>query len=568
MREPYQIIEIDQKICSLVYGTAPCAAGLTGTNDRCYNTVRTCQDRANFTDSILTLKFTHSKDEIQKGFIPSLLSVSTTPTQINAGGVSRDRKALGSRGSVSISLQDHPHSDYFVDPYKDQRNYIATDRGTFWAKWLARNPYYKNTVIRVIDGYLGEAPRSTKSYVIDNIAGPDSRGKVTIKAKDILSLADDKQAQAPAVSLGELIADINGSITTLRVTGADAAEYPAPGHVRLGKEIISFAAVSTISATEINLTGCVRAAKGTEARDSDLGNQVQLCLEYTNQEIAAVVYDLLVNYGNISPSFIDFSQWQSENDIWLNQFNVSTIISKPTGVTNLLYEICEQTLTYIWYDERNQNIQFRAVRPATETPFVLNEENHILADSANLMRKENERFSQVWIFHQQRDPTEKLDKDTNWLRLRVAADGENPYEDAQIKKIYGRWIQSEAQARSLANRLLNRYKQTPIYMEISLDAKDGEIWTGDICDISHGDLVDFSGSPQETRFQVLSAEEVESGHKISYKLINFVYFGRFAFWMGASAADYDAATETEKVLGMYWAGADGLVNGDLGYEWN
>ena len=46
-REPTQIVEIKQPICSRAFGTSPCTASGTG-DTKCYNTRATCQDAANF----------------------------------------------------------------------------------------------------------------------------------------------------------------------------------------------------------------------------------------------------------------------------------------------------------------------------------------------------------------------------------------------------------------------------------------------------------------------------------------------------------------------------------------
>lgn len=563
MREPYQIIEIDQEICSLSHSVAPC----TATGEPCYNTYATCQDIANYTTSALTLKFTHSKDNVPLGVIPSVLSVSTTPTTLNPGGASKNKRALGTRSTIQVVFQDHPYGDYFVDPYRDQRSYIASERGTFWTKWIARNPYYKGTPIRIIDGDLISGASNTRHYIIDNIDGPDSRGMVTLTGKDILSIADDDKALAPPPSNGELIADITTVDTTLRITGAAATEYPAPGYVRIGSNVIAYTGVSTIDANEINLTGCTQGQRGTEASDAEAGDRVQWCLEYDNQTVYETVYDLLTTYGNVNPSFITLADWQAENNTWLVPFNVSRLITESIGVTKLISEISESMLVNIWYDERQQKIRFKAVRPEVSASASLNEDKNIIADSVNIKRAEDERFSQVWLFHGQRDPTKKDDDESNWYKLRIAVDGENPYNEDRIKKIYSPWVQTSAQAQSVANRLLSRYKNTPIYIEMMLDYKDGAIWTGDITDISSDGLVDATGAPVTARYQILSSEEVESGHKIAYKAINAVYFGTLAVWMASDAPSYDTATDDEKKLGCFWADASGLINGQPGYEW-
>jgi hypothetical protein len=443
-REPIQIIEIDQDFCDNTYGTAPCTAavGVTGT-DRCFNTRKTCQDSTNYADSPLTLRFVKPMTNLpaDEYLIPSLVSVNTSPTVINAGGGGRDSKPLGVRATLTATFTDHPHNDRVVDKYRTQRSYIDSDRSTFWAKWLARNPYYQNRTIRVLDGYVGQslASMTSRTYLMESITGPDANGRVTIKAKDVLVLTDNDKTTAPLASTGELIEDEPAADTTLRVTGAVAAEYPAPGIVRINDELITYTGVSTISGTEINLTGCTRGTNGTTADDHSAEDRVQWCLEYTDQNCVDVAYDLLTTYGNIDSAYIPLVDWNAERDVWLAQFNVSAIISEPVGVNDLLAEMTEQCVFYIWWDERLQEIKLRAIRPATETPIEITDEANIIEGSTAITEAAKERMSQVWVFFQQRDPTLGLDEEKNYSRLRIRADlekeGADQYGEQRIKKI-------------------------------------------------------------------------------------------------------------------------------------
>ena len=158
-REPLQIVEIEQPFCNLEYGVSPCTAevGVTG-SIKCFNTAKTCQDTANYDQSPLKLRFCKPQSKTPEGVfcIPSLMSVKTSPTIINVVGGSRSKGPLGVRAEVSVQISDHPYSDLVVDKYRTERSYIATDRGTFWSKWIARNPYYNNYILRVYDGYVGQ----------------------------------------------------------------------------------------------------------------------------------------------------------------------------------------------------------------------------------------------------------------------------------------------------------------------------------------------------------------------------------------------------------------------------
>ena len=80
--------------------------------------------------------------------IPCLRSISITPAEITAG------KGLGLRAACSITMQDFPHSDIRIDPYVSERTYIPINRGTYFGKLKARNPFYNGRIMRVYSGYL------------------------------------------------------------------------------------------------------------------------------------------------------------------------------------------------------------------------------------------------------------------------------------------------------------------------------------------------------------------------------------------------------------------------------
>lgn len=581
-REPIQLVEIEQSQCQLTYSEAPCEAELGVTGEiKCFNSFQTCQDEENYDQGTLTLTFSKNQQGLPKDqyIIPSLLDVTTTPTRINAAGGSKSSSPLGDRATVTATFMDHPHSDLQVDKYQSERNYIATDRGTFWTKWLARNPYYVNRIMRVREGYVGQAIEDmvTRTYIIDAIEGPDGNGRVTVRGKDILRLADNDTAQAPRPSSGELIQDYDeeASITELRITGADAADYPAPGTVRVNDELFTFTGVTTISSTEIRLTGITRATDGSELDDHDAEDRVQLCLRYSDVRVDDLAYEWLTDFGDVPPGFIDLTAWDEEASIWLQQFSLSGLITEPTGVTDLLGEITEQCLFFIWWDERTQLIGLKAIRPPTETPVVWDDRANLIGDMTRITAKPKERISQVWVHWGQKDPTQDVDEETNFRRIRVRIDPEaesdNQYGERRIRKIFSRWLQSEAQAIQVSVRLLARFRDNPRYMTFSVDAKDRQTWTADVADITHRGVVDDTGLPLQTRWQLISAEEVEPGHRVEY--VGQVYeYGigvRFGFWTESDHPDYVDSTDEERQTAAYWSNDDGIIpsDGSDGYLW-
>lgn len=254
-------VEIDVPHCSLTYGVAPCTASLTNSPPtgtiKCFNSLGTCQDRINFTDVPVTLRFAIDTIDLPKDIeaFPFIKSVDFTAAIISLGG------DLGQRATLKVTFRDAQHSDAgdTFDKYSATRTYSDPfNRGTFWGKFRARNPFLRGRSIRLIRGLLGQtlAEMETRYYVIESYDGPTPQGEFTIIGKDVLKLADSDRAQAPALSNGFLVAAIGtGDVTaTLSPSGIGDTEYPETGYAVIGgKEIVSFTRFSESSLTKFLL---------------------------------------------------------------------------------------------------------------------------------------------------------------------------------------------------------------------------------------------------------------------------------------------------------------------------
>jgi hypothetical protein len=779
-REPFIAVQIDQDFCTRTYGVAPCTAATPG--NKCFNTLATCQDTANYEKGERTISFCKPASKIPKTqtFIPSVASVSTAPTKINPTNQDRNSSPLGQRAAATIVFDDHPHSDFLVDPYLSDRNYDPLERGTFWSKWVARNPYYQNRPLRIYEQYLDDYPdievvgqsgaggststtitmpsglkkgdviflfagcdgsnpslpsgytsvgeytsgfqfarlsykvvgntidtsvtftglvatagivlvlrnielstinvassglttgmpnppsqstifenglciaagflddenvassvtapagftdlitaeatvlgqtvmlatqvttstttidpaafggsgsdynigltisisrptsfsfdaNKVRSYFIDSVQGPDSNGRVQIVAKDPLKLADRQKAQVPAPSTGTLRIAINTTDTTIDISLAVLADYPAPGIVRIDDELITYttSAITTISSVDyVRLTGVTRATNGSIADDHDAGTLVQICTEYDDEPIWDVIYDLLTTYAGIDASFIPYSDWQSEGTVWLAQFNVSAILSQPKGVGEVLGEILQQVLLYIWWDERDQEIKLRAIRPLIGTAPKFTDDANIIENTVSLTTDPKNRVSQIWVYWDQNNKAEDVEKESNYKKLRIRADldaeSAEKYGESRVRKIYARWIQNDAQAINLSARLLGASFENPKILKLRVDAKDRAVWTADIVDILHRNIVDFTGSPTLERYQVLSVEEVLPGEVVQYEMQRFIFKGtRFGFYQDEYAPDFVYATQDEIDGNAAWySDENGLMpDGSSGWEY-
>ncbi len=558
-REPVVIVEMDLGYCSLTYGVAPCTASIGTTGiQKCFNTRKTCQDAANFTQATKTYRFSSKHlPASAPSTIPNVMSVRMTPTKIAPG------QGMGQRASVSITFQDSPLGDFGIDKYAGERTYDSRTQGTFWGKFIARNPYFAGRPLRVRTGFLDDgaydaANFQTRLYFIEKIDGPNSKGIVTVTAKDILKLLDDERSQIPEVSLGKLSVAVDEIATSLVLGDGEGAEYPASGEIRVGSEIMTFT-------RSVDTMTVVRARESSEAASHDIGESVQICKRYTEVPIADLVYDLMTDAGTIDPSYCDLTAWQTECELWLPYHLMSALITSPTGVRKLLEELAQSALVYYWWNEVSQTVELRAIRPPDEAEVsTLNDTENIVADSVTVSQDVESRISEIWVYYGIIDPTKDLEEEHNYTRVEIYVDtdaeSDIEYAEQRIKKIFSRWLRTDVQtpAQTLAARMIAKYRDTPRTIKVRLDAKDSEIWIADPVRLTTKWIQGPDGSSQENDLQVMRVTEVETGTLYEYELSDSFFKGRYFYFMDDADPDYSAASDARKRKAGYFGNDDGV----------
>ena len=570
-REVIQIVEIQQPLCENVFGVSPCTA--TGTADtKCYNTRATCQDPDNFAlGTPLSLFFVkgHVADMQVSGVpyaIPSLRSVSTSPTKINLAGANPDAQGLGNRALCRITLQDHQHTDRLVDPYVDGRSWnpLDAERGSFWTRWLVRNKYRQNIVINVYEGYAGQAltAMTKRQYFLNSITGPDSNGRVTIQGKDILARIEERKAQAPIGSFGELYAAINATQTSFEVAGALVSEYDASGTIRVGDEIMTYTGVAT-STNGITFSGVTRGTDGSTADNHDEETTVQQCLRYTNQDVDDVLVDLLTTYGGIDASYLDTTNWAPEVGTYLSAYKLTGLVTEPVSVFQLVSEIQVQALFFLWWDERDALVKLKAIRGVDIEPETLTDDANILAGSFSLTEKPRERVSRIYVHYLMRDFTLSYDDaDAYTARYGVVnLESETPelYGEKSVRNVYARFLRTQALAANTASKIISRYVEVPTEATFEMDAKDRGYWIGDTFRISHYLDRDQYGNRRVRQWTVISAEEIVPGETVRYTVADTTLYGRIHYVMAAGTADYPGY-DVAPARNCYIGDADGLLS--------
>lgn len=494
----------------------------------CFNTRSTCQVPNFYDKGVQVLRFVEKTSEIPTDALywPMVTGVSVTPAKLNPGGANSNARALGQRASLSVRFQDAPGNDRIVDPYVADRDYDPLERGTWWTKWRARNPYYMQRPLRLRSGYMVNGQvvdEITRDFVITGFSGPDSNGNVSIQGKDVLTLAEDEKAQAPVASRGKLSADLTAGATsaTLTPAGIGDDEYPPTGFVRVGKEVMAF----TRSGDNLTLT---RGQFGTEAKEHDEDDSVQLCLRYVSQAPQDILYDLLLNYANIPAEYLDKAQWDAEALDFLPRL-YSAIITEPNGVSKLISEMCQQMYFTIWWDERLGKVILKSVRLAQEDEvFELDDTKTLVKNSVSWKDLADELITQVWVYYGQLDPTEKLDQGSNYATIAITADpsaeGADKHNLRRIKTIFSRWIDATnaSAAEDLGQRILNRYGNAPRQVTFRVDAKDRYLWLGDYIRLTNRLRVDQFGRAVPVNLQIFEAEEAALGSEFRFTAQEFI----------------------------------------------
>jgi len=546
------LVQIDQPQCARRYGdayespTGGCTAvlGVDGTR-KCFNTRATCQDPDNYSPVTLTLQFSRNQagDPQAHGYtIPSIAATPrTTPAAINLGGLNKNQKPFGEREVVTIEFADHLHDDLLVDPYRLERisgeasadspaveTYNPYTRGTFWGKWLARNPYYQLYPLRVYEGIDDQAisEMRCRNYVLDRIDGP-ADGKVRVTAKDIFAAVEIDKALAPEASRGELSADISAAATsaTLLPAGIGDLDYPvgqgSPGefYVQIGEEIIRCQRSSGSDTLQLVQRGCFN----TTAATHDEEDLVQWVLTYEATQAHDIVYDLLCRYtalgGGGSPTgsdsaYIDKAEWDSAASSMSGLYTAT--ISKPTPVQDLIGELMEQVGFSLWVDVETGMVKLRALRTGASAT-TLTDDEHIIEGSLDVKRLIDQRASQVWVYYAQIDPTKKLDEEGNFksriVTVDLDAEDSTQYGTAKVRKIFSRWIPQfgRSLAEDLGERHIAMFRDPPIAASLSVITDEADIASlAGLLNISTSEIQDESGSAETTQYAITQIERGEN----------------------------------------------------------
>ena len=301
---------------------------------------------------------------------------------------------------------------------------------TYFGKLKARNPFYNGRIMRVYSGYLEQdgsfnaANFEVRTYVIEQWDGIDTNGITKITAKDILKLASDDRAVAPKASIGKITLDMTTSTTSVNLTPLALAQIMAQA-VMFVLALKSWPLRGQVTHSRLH------AHKRNNSKYTSTRRHSAVVLSGSWSKTQNIVYDLLVNYAFVDPSFIDKSAWDAEQVGYLPRL-YNTLVTTPTGVSKLLTELTEQVGFFLFWDEVNSLIKFQTIRPnsLSETVHELNTTKHLLADSVKMRDIVDDRVNEVWVYYGIIDSTKNLTEDSNYSNLYIAS---NVSDQSQVQ---------------------------------------------------------------------------------------------------------------------------------------
>lgn len=571
-RRPVTIVELYVDYCSLVYGVGACPAVLgVDSVAKCYNTRKTCPVPLAFDPAFRCYRFSNRELGPLLPSVPCLTSVSFTSTKIDPG------KSLGQRSSVQFQFQDFPWDDRDVDKYASTRVGDPESTGTYFGKWLARNPYYQNRVCKVLSGYMDDdgsvdlSKFQTRTFLLSKVDQPDAKGIVSISCMDPIRLIDDSKAQCPKISTGSLSTDItNVGVTLTLLPSGVGAEYPANGTAAIDEEVVNFSRVGDV------ITLNLRGAQTTTAQEHKLGATFQLCKVYVDVPVADVLYELMTVFGSVPLAYINKPAWDAECATWLGGHLLNCTIATPTGVNALVTELVATCLFYIWWDDVTPTIRMKAVRPEDPSLLsrVLTDNDSFLAGSISMVEDPDQRISELWAGYNRKNPLLKLDEWRNYRTVDVFKDADaesvHQYNERRVRRLACRFFSDDniAQIAILGERMLARYRDNVRNFKFDLDAKDADIQVGDVVEVYTKSLQGPDGLPVTTNMIILKRTEKREGHTFSYEATDSPFYGRYGFILPTGTADYLSVTAAVRNKGCFICvtATELMPNGDPPYK--
>ena len=563
-RVPVTLVVITGDWCSHTFNTSPCA----GTGIKCFNTYATCRDKDHYAATTKDYEFTSLNAPLPfPGPRPYVKSVKEVPTEIT------DKFTIS--GRAGIEMADEPDTDVGIDPYYPSRT--TPIPGTFWKKWLARNPNYEDFPVKVYDGFYGLNRSQFVQRIqalLDNVT-VDKSGGCTIELVDPLQRLDD--VYVPPKMDVKLVADMTDSQLALSVYGEDYDLLPESAFsLTISDEVIYVG-----TRTDNQCTGLLRAQFGSEASTHSTDDKVQLCRYYEPQSPYDVILTMLTDdvaadaavngTDPLDPSLINtgsFTFWKAFDT---HMVLFSTLITEPTKLKDLIFEIVDLIDCKCWVAEDlkitiRKNLQNYPGRVYKE----LSDADNIIEGSISPDLNAKSRVDTIYLYWN-KSFLGKADDETSYGHIDIVKYN-GPYKRVAEKIVYCRWIRDDymnedliqGYIRRLGARMLRLYKDAMPLVTLSVELKDSDVTTGSWVHLTTSALQRPDGSDlNQATAEVVKREK--KGNVVELELLVYPERGIAYIQPATGANDYTSATSAQKEYGFIANSQGEMSNGDQGY---
>lgn len=555
-RTPVTVVAITLDKCSRVFGAGLC----TATGAACYNTYETCKNRAVYLKSSQVLYFiNHDLPAcLDLNERPYLQSITYLPTDIS--------QRLTITGRVKAVCLDEPDTDVGIDPYLSTRT--PPILGTYWRKLLARNPNYKGRAIQIYEGFLGlpwnefQLRWQGQLYNIKL-----DKGRATIEAIDPLKALADYYLPAK-VDL-KLTNNISSTVTSFSVNKSSLLSTCS--NALIDDEAIQINSVSSIADT-IDVS---RGALGTTPT-SHLNNckiTPMWIIEGNPFTVMQTLLQIAIPVTSINTTAFDhYSTWP------VTEPNVYGIITEPTPVNDLYFELVDLTNCKSWYAEDQRVTITRLIKNDPKCPFIQITDNAHIIDSNISIDLQSNNFITRCSFWWGKALLGDVGHSTSYSYLQIAVDAEAEssvaYDAVLSTDIYCRWWPNTTVIIADANIYADCYSGRKLFfnrdplklLQLKVELKDSTILTGQRVQVITNDCQDIYGAPIELQGMVTKREVIGEGElQLTVQELHRRYIMIIA---STTVGDWTACSEAERIANGFLGDSqnympDGLT---LGYH--
>jgi len=557
-RTPVSMVIIELDYCREAFGVAPCA----GAGVSCFNTFKTCKDFEHY--NLRSKQYCFINTDVgslfKTGERPYLVDINYLPTEI--------KTSFTVTGRVKLTMLDEPDTDVGIDPYFATRTQPIA--GTFWKKLLARNPNYQGRNIYIYEGFAGipisEFKLRWKGLLYNISLG---RGQVTIEATDPLkSIKDICLPDRVELSFRAGIDQLSTSLSILKSSNISTYSY-----MRVDDEIVQVHSYNSALDTVYVTRGALNSVATTHD-DGAKGSAVWV----RGAENPFVTMQFLLSHAGVPSTSINTTAFSVATTWPITDPDVYCIVTEPTPVEQLYFELCELTNCKSWYNEGQKiTIQRYILNDPNSSYIDISDNYNILQNTASVDLQAQEYYTRCAMYWGK--DAIGVDEDSTsykYLTIAIDADAESSYfyDKVSEKTIYCRWLSDTAisiedaqqNAYSYSGRFVFNNRDPKKILTCDLELNDSTIIIGSRVNITTDETQDIYGDPAEMKSIVIRREMKANGN-IGIKCQALPE--RYIMLMAAtSAGDWTASSSAARIANGYLANQTGYMpdGGTPGYS--